>query len=73
MQDMELKALVPFKVSLPMIWDIGNFFPHKFPCFLIEIDSMQGLTAIPIHKFSRKGNTKRLKDTENLFRNNLQL
>ena len=31
MQNVELKALVPFKMSLPMIWLLGTFSPASFP------------------------------------------
>ena len=41
--------------------------------FLIGLDSMQGWTATTRHGVTRKGSTKRLKDTGNLFRKNLQL
>ena len=33
MQNVQLNALIPFKVSLPMIKGIGAFFPCKFPLF----------------------------------------
>ena len=41
--------------------------------FLIGIHSMQGCTATTRHRVKRKGGTKRLKHTGNLFRKNLQL
>ena len=41
--------------------------------FLTGIHSMQGWTATIRHGVTRKRNTKRLKHTRNLFRNNLQL
>ena len=41
--------------------------------FLIGIRSMQGLTATTRHRVTRKEAQKRLQDTENLFRKNLQL
>ena len=41
--------------------------------FLIGIYSMQGWTATMRHGVTRKEAEKRLKDTENLFRKNLQL
>ena len=41
--------------------------------FLIGIHSMQGYTATTRHGVTRKGSTKRLKHTGNLFRKNLQL
>ena len=47
------------------------FKRHTF--FLIGIHSMQGLRANTGHGVSRKGNSKRLRHTGNLFRKNLQL
>ena len=41
--------------------------------FLIGIHSMQGWTATTSHGVTRKEAQKRLQDTENLFRKNLQL
>ena len=41
--------------------------------FLIGIHSMQGWTANTRHGVTRKEADKRLQDTENLFRKNLQL
>ena len=41
--------------------------------FLIGIHSMQGWTATTRHGVTRKEAQKRLQDTENLFRKNLQL
>ena len=41
--------------------------------FLIGIHSMQGWTATTRHRVTRKKAQKRLQDTEDLFRKNLQL
>ena len=41
--------------------------------FLIGIHSIQGWTATTTHGVTRKETQKRLQDTENLFRKNLQL
>ena len=41
--------------------------------FKIGIHSMQGFTATTRHGVTRKRSTKRLQETENLFRKNLQL
>ena len=41
--------------------------------FLTEIHSMQGWTATMMHGVTKKEAQKRLQDTENLFRKNLQL
>ena len=41
--------------------------------FLTGIHSMQGWTATTRHGFTRKEAQKRIQDTENLFRKNLQL
>ena len=41
--------------------------------FLIEIHSMQGWTATKQHRVTIKEAQKRLQDTENLYRKNLQL
>ena len=41
--------------------------------FLVRIHSIQGLTATTRHGVTNKRNTKRLRQTGNLFRKNLQL
>ena len=41
--------------------------------FLIGVHSMQGRTATTKHGVTRKEAQKRLQDTKNLFRKNLQL
>ena len=48
------------------------FFFFSF-FFLIGVHPMQGLTATTRHGVTRKKARKRLQDTENLFRKNLQL
>ena len=49
-----------------------SFFCFLF-FYLIEIHSMQGWTAATRHGVTRKRSTKRLNQTGNLFRKNLQL
>ena len=46
---------------------------EKKVIFLFGIHSIQGWTATTRHEVTRKEAQKRLQDTENLFRKNLQL
>ena len=61
------------------VWGLQNGCSEKvesvffFLFFLIGIHSIQGWTATTGHGVTRKRNTKRLRHTGNLFRNNLQL
>ena len=54
-------------------WTSTKVIPIFFFFFLIGIHSMQGWTATTRHGVTRKEAEKRLQDTENLFRKNLQL
>ena len=53
--------------------DSGNMIIYLMIFFLTEIHSMQGWTATMMHGVTKKEAQKRLQDTENLFRKNLQL
>ena len=53
MQNVELKALVSFKKSLPMNWDIlGPFSPASFPneINLLKLEQLNHQMAICIYK-----------------------
>ena len=53
--------------------DVPKDNVNSFFFFLIGIQFMQGWTATTSHGVTRKDAQKRLHDTENLFRKNLQL
>ena len=63
-----------FKRGVEISKNIENdSFLYKYQIFLTAIHSKQGWTAITRHGVTRKGSSKKLKHTRNLFRKNLQL
>ena len=61
-----------FQWDMNYIKLIKNSILFLLLLFSIEIHSMQGWTATKRHGVTRKEVQKRLQDTENLFRKNLQ-
>ena len=72
---MNLPVLDAVRIYNPFTLKINLFvaYIYIYIYILIGIHSMEGSTATMRHRVIRKEEQKRLQDTENLFRKNLQL